>query len=830
MRPVYRAHPARTASILTLSLLAFTVSPVALAATATETTSPTTTADPTPASESAPSADPTIEPTAEPTDAAPAEPSATPDTSPLPSPSAVPDESLLPAAPAPTEAPTPEPAAPTETPAPVPDPALAEPEAQYVVLYSDGTDVSAEAATLRADGTDVEQEFTETPAAVVTLTATEADALESTDGVEAVELDTQIDALETQPNPTWGLDRIDQRSLPLSKTYTPPGTASGVTVYVVDTGVSSSNVDFGGRVGGGWSAISDNNGTEDCNGHGTHIAGTIAGSTYGLAKSASIVPVRVLGCSGSGMLSDLIAGLDWITAKHSAGAPAVANLSLGGVTSTTLDVALNKMIADGVTAVVAAGNNSVDACTVSPARVAKAITVAASDSSDRQATFTNVGKCVDLFAPGVSIVSAGHASSTATATKSGTSTAAPHVSGAAALLLAENRSLTPAQVSAGLVAQATSGKIASISPNTANKLLYVSPVAGQSVVSNSVPIGVIDAVTTTTQGLTVRGWALDPDTTSPITVHVYIDGKAVKAVSADGNRPDVDAAYKRGAAHGYSVTLPTTAGTHKVCVYAINATPGSNPLLACRTVTVKNATPIGVIDAATATTTTVDVRTASPAPEEAVDAIAVRGWALDNDTTAPLSVHVYLDGKFVTATTADGNRPDVDAAYKRGAAHGYSVTLPTTAGTHKVCVYAINATPGTNPLLACRTVTVKNATPIGVIDSVTSTPADIYPLDLGWDPIGTIAVRGWALDRDTTAPIGVHVYLDGVHTRTLFADGNRPDVGAAYGKGSAHGFNVSMEAGAGTHEVCVYAINATLGTNPLLGCRTVTVDEAPAPG
>ena len=593
MRRVHRTLPARTTSVLALSLLAFSLTPAALAAPPVGPPEPTSTTDPAPAATTA-AGDPAATTSPAPTDPAELPADATLQDPTTPPDAAAGDPEPLPA---PTADPAPLPAPPdpavTTPPAAPAAPAAPEPEAQYVVLYVDGTDVDAEADELRADGTVVEQTFTEAPAAVVTLTPSEATALAGTAGVEAVEPDAVISALETQPNAPWGLDRTDQRNLPLSGTYSPPSAASGVTVYVVDSGVSA-NVEFGGRVAAGWTSLADGRGTLDCHGHGTHIAGTIAGTTYGVAKGATIVPVRILGCDGKGTLSDRLAGIDWITAHHGPGAPAVANLSLGGVSSPTLDTALQRMIQDGVTTVVAAGNDSVDACSVSPARVPQAITVAASDSQDRQATFTNVGACVDLYAPGVLVLSAGHASPTATALKSGTSTATPHVSGAAALLLAENPAASPGQVADALIARSTGNVVSGVSAGTPNRLLFVQPAGGASPAApaasppsgiNTAPLGVVDSITASSTSVTVRGWALDPDTTASIPVHVYV-GPTVTAATANGHRPDVEAIYRRGAAHGYDLTVPAAPGTHQVCVYAINATPGVNPLLGCRTVTV----------------------------------------------------------------------------------------------------------------------------------------------------------------------------------------------------------------------------------------------------
>ncbi|HEV8172950.1 MAG TPA: S8 family serine peptidase [Actinoplanes sp.] len=290
--------------------------------------------------------------------------------------------------------------------------------------------------------------------------------------VAFVEQNQFVSLLTTQSNATWGLDRIDQRNRPLNGTYTYPSTAgAGVTAYVIDTGIKYSHTDFGGRATPGYDAVGS--GGVDCNGHGTHVAGTIGGKTYGVAKSVSLVGVRVLNCSGRGTNAGVIAGVDWVT--QNAHKPAVANMSLGGGASTALDNAVTASINSGVSYALAAGNSNANACSTSPARVAPAITVGATTNTDARASYSNYGTCLDIFAPGSSITSDWYSSDTATKTISGTSMASPHVAGAAALVLGQNPSFTPAQVRDSLVATATPNVVTSPGSGSPNRLLYVTP-------------------------------------------------------------------------------------------------------------------------------------------------------------------------------------------------------------------------------------------------------------------------------------------------------------------------------------------------------------------
>lgn len=302
---------------------------------------------------------------------------------------------------------------------------------------------------------------------------TQARRLAADPSVAAVVQDSRVSLDHTRKNPpSWGLDRIDQGDLPLDKSYTWPESAgSGVTAYVIDTGIRISHRDFGGRAHYGWDFVDGDATAQDGNGHGTHVAGTVAGTGYGVAKKADVVAVRVLDDAGSGTTAQVIAGIDWVT-KH-ARKPAVANLSLGGSANAQLDAAVRGSIASGVTYTVAAGNDGLPASLYSPARVKEAITVGATDRTDRRAGFSNWGTRLDLFAPGVDITSAGYASNKGKATFSGTSMASPHVAGAAALYLADHASATPAEVSRALTGRAATGRITDPLPGSPNKLLQV---------------------------------------------------------------------------------------------------------------------------------------------------------------------------------------------------------------------------------------------------------------------------------------------------------------------------------------------------------------------
>ncbi|WP_447006908.1 S8 family peptidase [Saccharothrix isguenensis] len=329
----------------------------------------------------------------------------------------------------------------------------------YIVKLKDSVVAgSVEAGRVEARfGGRVTRSFASFGGFAATLTGEQARRLAADPAVEYVEQDqvvhaNGIGALATQTGAPWGLDRIDQRGLPLSTTYSYTSVGTGITAYVIDTGIRVTHHEFGGRAVHGYDAVDNDFVSQDDNGHGTHVAGLIAGRTYGVAKNARVAGVRVLNGAGSGTTSGVIAGVDWVT--RNAARPAVANFSLGGAASVALDDAVRRMIASGITASVTAGSSG-SVATTSPARVTQAITSGGTNQSDARAPFSNHGTGVDLYALAANIVSAWHTGDTAVVTLSGTSMATAFVTGVAARYLQSTPSATPAEVHAEIVREAT---------------------------------------------------------------------------------------------------------------------------------------------------------------------------------------------------------------------------------------------------------------------------------------------------------------------------------------------------------------------------------------
>jgi subtilisin family serine protease len=451
---------------------------------------------------------------------------------------------------------------------------------RYVVMLAPPTDAAAFGVQTVADAAadlgalydaDVRTTWPAVRGFAATMSERDAIALAAEPGVAMVSEDGVVRAVATQSPATWGIDRVDQRERPLDNSYTYGTEASGVTAYVIDTGIRITHAELGGRARHGFSASGGT--ADDCNGHGTHVAGTIGGATYGIAKGVQLVAVRVLDCEGRGTTEGVISGIDWVTANHAG--PSVANMSLGGPSHAALDAAVAISVDSGVTYAVAAGNESTDACSRSPASEPSAITVGATTSTDTRASFSNVGACVDVFAPGSDITSAWIGSDTATTTISGTSMATPHVAGVAALYLAGSPTAPPAQVAAAIVDGATPGSVADPGTGSPDLLLY-SRLSGEPPPVTEPPTATL---TSPADGSTVGGTVVVTATAADP------DGSVARvrfALPGVGVIDDTSAPYQ---ASWDTSTLPN--GSHTVRVRAVDDL-GAVSEAATATVTVYN--------------------------------------------------------------------------------------------------------------------------------------------------------------------------------------------------------------------------------------------------
>lgn len=437
-------------------------------------------------------------------------------------------------------------------------------QGQYIIVFKSGVDnPSAQASQLvQAAGGKLGHVYTKALKGFsASLPAAAIEGIRRNPNVEFVEQDQTVSLNATQSPATWGLDRVDQRDLPLNGQYTYNNNGAGVYAFILDTGINSSHTEFTGRMLSGYTDPSFTNptSTEDCNGHGTHVAGTVGGTTWGVAKGVSLVPVRILNCSGSGSYSGIIAGMDWVV--NTGLRPAVINMSLGGGASSSMTTAVSNTTNNGVTVVVAAGNENTDACTKSPASAPSALTVGSTTSTDARSSFSNFGTCVDIFAPGSTITSASYSSTTGTAIYSGTSMASPHVAGAAALVLAANPSATPAAVSNFLTSTASTNRVTSPGTGSPNLLLYT---LGDGTPTNPPAANVaVKSLTATAAKKGKSSWRA----TTTVTIRNYetnavVGGATVSATYSPGSAVSCVTSATTGScvlnSANYAMTVPST--------------------------------------------------------------------------------------------------------------------------------------------------------------------------------------------------------------------------------------------------------------------------------
>ncbi len=597
---------------------------------------------------------------------------------------------------------------------------------RYILEFSPTTDAVAEAEVHAGRGMAVRSVLTDVFAGeIADLSASQVRALRLNPRVRTIEADTPVQVDAVQSPATWGLDRIDQRVNAPSNSYGYDTMGAGVKAYVVDTGILATHSDFGGRVTSGtnaYSGVSDGRGSSDCDGHGTHVAGIIGGTIYGVAKGVTLVPVRVLDCTGGGTASGIINGLNWIAGNHPSGAPAVANLSLGLSANTLVDRAVKSVIDDGVSVAVAAGNENKDACTRSPSRVPEAVTVGATDSSDRRPYWSNYGTCVDLFAPGASITSDWKDGTTSVL--SGTSMATPHVVGAMALLLGVTPTRSPADIAADLKALATTGMVLDGGTRSPNLLLHTGytpppvtePPAAPGSVSASTPSG----------GSTTVSWT---PTTSPSvidqTVNAYSNGTLAKAtvVSASAS----------------SLTFgPLTPGASYTFTVQARNSIGSSTASVASSAVVWRTTP----SMPTSVTATLNP-----------DATASVSWSVASDGGSALTeqvVRTYKGSDLVATTSVSGSATGytTPAPLELGATYRFTVQARNSIGLGTVSGYS-------NSLVIARAP--------GAATSVVAALRATSNAKITWTPGSN---GGSALTRQV-----VRAYADGVYLKSFDVSG-----------------------------------------------------------
>jgi serine protease len=417
---------------------------------------------------------------------------------------------------------------------------------------------------------------------VYRLSAVQAEIIAGDPRVAYVEKDQPVSLSSTEANATWGLDRIDQPALPLDHKYNYPDGGAVVNAYIIDTGILTSHQEFQGRAASGADFVDKDSDATDCNGHGTHVAGTVGGATYGVAKNVKLFAVRVLDCQGSGSTADVIAGIDWVAAHHIK--PAVANMSLGGGASQAIDDAVNAAIQAGVTFAVAAGNDNASACSGSPSRVPAAITVGASNNSDARSSFSDFGTCVDLFAPGENITSSWFSSAAATNTISGTSMATPHVTGAAALYLSQHPSASPAEVANALVSNSAAGKLSSVGTGSPNLLLNIGFLLGDNGGggggNNGQPVSAIDLSGLSGSRNSTKSYSVKvPNGAKNLLIAISGGSGDADLYVREGSKPSASLfdcrPYKNGNSESCSFALPEP-GTYYIQIKGYAAYSGLN--------------------------------------------------------------------------------------------------------------------------------------------------------------------------------------------------------------------------------------------------------------